>query len=452
MVKLMKNYIRTRRNFILKSAARDTKHPAQPEISYVGGEGFPVNNLRFHSSVFSDKTGEFAGMKWRLAEITAPDAPAYDPLNPRKYEIDAVWESDVISEFTESVTIPEGVAEVGHWYRARVRMLDDTNRWSHWSDPVEFRAGEPDTLERLKSHLVLSELMYHASEGADFDYLELHNTSDKTLEVGGVAISGGVRFIVPADMQLAPNQFALVIGNDDATAFREHYKLDDNTLILGTYRGKLANNGEPLWVQSATDGTTLVSLEYSDNDDWPQSADGDGRSLIPTVTDPEKQALGQLNHPESWTVSVANGGSPGTVDGPAAAPKDSDNDGLPDAWELVHGLNPLLDDASGDPDGDGASNTHEFLAGTLPKDSSSHLRLEFALGQAGQIEVEFIMRAGRSYMLQFADTPAGPWGAFPGDVFFPAKGLDTETKRVPVGPAGDLAKRFYRLRVQRLAD
>ena len=30
MVKLMKNYIRTRRNFILETAARDTKHPAQP--------------------------------------------------------------------------------------------------------------------------------------------------------------------------------------------------------------------------------------------------------------------------------------------------------------------------------------------------------------------------------------------------------------------------------------
>ena len=174
-------------------------------------------------------------MKWRLAEITAPDAPAYDPQNPRKYEIDAVWESDVINEFADSVTIPEGVAEVGHWYRARVRMLDDTNRWSHWSDPVEFRAGEPDTLERLKSHLVLSELMYHASEGADFDYLELHNTNDKTLAVGGVAISGGVRFIVPAGMQLAPNQFALVIGNDDVSAFRAHYKLDDATLILGTF-------------------------------------------------------------------------------------------------------------------------------------------------------------------------------------------------------------------------
>ena len=452
MVKLMKNYVRSRRTFILRTAARDTRFPDQPEIRYVGGENFPVNNLRFHSLEFADKTGEFAGMKWRLAEVTAPDAPAFDPQNPRKYEIDAVWESDVIGEFVDHVAIPEGVAKVGHWYRARVRMLDDTNRWSHWSDPIEFQAGEPDTLERLKNHLVLSELMYHAREGADFDYLELHNTSDVSLEVSGVAISGGVRFIVPPDTQLAPGQFALVIGNNDVAAFRAHYKLADSTRILGTYRGKLANNGEQLWVQSATDGSTLVSLEFSDDDDWPQAADGDGRSLIPVVTDPEKQALGELNHSRSWILSAANGGSPGLEDGQAVLPKDSDQDGLPDAWELAHGLNPLLDDATEDPDGDGASNTHEFLAGTLPKDTASILQLRLALGQAGQLEVVFTMCSGRSYMLQSADTPAGPWGALPGDVFHWSKGLETEVQRVAIGPWENLTKRFYRLRVQRLAD
>ena len=62
------------------------------------------------------------------------------------------------------------------------------------------------------------------------------------------------------------------------------------------------------------------------------------------------------------------------------------------------------------------------------------------------------MRDGRSYMLQSADTPTGPWGTLPGDVFTPARGLEKEFKRIPVGPAEHLAKRFYRLRVQRLAD
>ena len=45
---------------------------------------------------------------------------------------------------------------------------------------------------------------------------------------------------------------------------------------------------------------------------------------------------------------------------------DDDNDGMPDAWETQYGLNPLIDDASGDLDGDGVSNLNEYSAGTNP--------------------------------------------------------------------------------------
>lgn len=46
---------------------------------------------------------------------------------------------------------------------------------------------------------------------------------------------------------------------------------------------------------------------------------------------------------------------------------DDDNDGMPDIWEIQHGLDPLIDDASGDPDGDGINNLNEYLMGTDPK-------------------------------------------------------------------------------------
>jgi clumping factor A len=46
---------------------------------------------------------------------------------------------------------------------------------------------------------------------------------------------------------------------------------------------------------------------------------------------------------------------------------DTDHDGMPDAWETAHGLNPLVADASGDPDGDGRTNLDEYNAGTDPQ-------------------------------------------------------------------------------------
>ena len=46
---------------------------------------------------------------------------------------------------------------------------------------------------------------------------------------------------------------------------------------------------------------------------------------------------------------------------------DTDQDGMPDAWEIAHGLNPLVANASGDPDGDGRTNLEEYNAGTDPQ-------------------------------------------------------------------------------------
>src|SRR5262249_7080263 len=56
------------------------------------------------------------------------------------------------------------------------------------------------------------------------------------------------------------------------------------------------------------------------------------------------------------------------VDLPAfAAARDSDKDGMPDAWEDAHGFNKFnAADATQDADGDGLTNREEFLAGTDP--------------------------------------------------------------------------------------
>ena len=51
---------------------------------------------------------------------------------------------------------------------------------------------------------------------------------------------------------------------------------------------------------------------------------------------------------------------------------DSDGDGMDDAWEIAHGLNPnSAADASGNADSDGFTNLTEYLLGTNPTVANS---------------------------------------------------------------------------------
>ena len=140
MKQLMKNYANKRSASIDRGLLNDSNIPPTPRITPKDAPRIPVGGLTFHAEISPGIT-RVVGSKWRLGEITEPKMPAYKPGEPNRYEITPVWESDEFTSFRSEVTIPATTVKVDHAYRVRVRAKDSAGRWSHWSEPVEFTAG-----------------------------------------------------------------------------------------------------------------------------------------------------------------------------------------------------------------------------------------------------------------------------------------------------------------------
>ena len=89
---------------------------------------------------------------------------------------------------------------------------------------------------------------------------------------------------------------------------------------------------------------------------------------------------------------------------PDTTDPDDDNDGLPDWWEIQHGLDPFSadndDGPDGDPDHDGRTNWEEYLAGTDPMMADSKLHLEISQQPGDMLRLGWKTVPNRIYFLE----------------------------------------------------
>ncbi|MEI6674888.1 MAG: cadherin-like beta sandwich domain-containing protein, partial [Verrucomicrobiota bacterium] len=143
LVVAMKNFANGRGSFMDQlgnTGGESSLYPARPTISFIGTPGYPVNDLRFQTTAFSDPQGvaTFSALQWRIAEVNA--SATYTPGVKRLLEYEARHVSAELTTFGNTYTFPTASCEAGKRYRARVRHKDTTGRWSNWSTPVEFAA------------------------------------------------------------------------------------------------------------------------------------------------------------------------------------------------------------------------------------------------------------------------------------------------------------------------
>jgi hypothetical protein len=323
MVKVMKGYVANERVSYMNSMALDYDIPETPTITTICGPNYPINDVRFATSPFGDPqgSGTFAAMKWRIAEVTDATCPAYDPTKRRKYEIETVWDSGEITNFNSTITIPATAIKVGHAYRARVRMKDDTGRWSHWSNKIHFIVGEPLSAHIL-GNLRITEVMYNPGDSPPgypvdndyFEFIELKNIGQEIIDLTYVSFADGIKFdFNDSDVtSLDPGDFVLVVRNKPI--FESRYGMGLSEKIAGDYEpNNLDNGGENIKLVDYWNGT-IAEFEYNDGRGWPLSADGTGHSLVPLDSALANEPNGSLNYSGNWRASTYIGGSPGQDD------------------------------------------------------------------------------------------------------------------------------------------
>jgi len=149
----------------------------------------------------------------------------------------------------------------------------------------------------------------------------------------------------PLNLQLAKEAYESVLANAGATLPRRDTV--DERVIKMVRTGKVTAKAGPNVEASLTNANFSKEL------------------VAELVADISK---GIITHPGQA------GGYPQYVGKPY---KDTDGDGLPDAWERKHKLNPAdSSDASADTDGDGYTNIEEFLNGTEPGQFMNYAKRE----------------------------------------------------------------------------
>ncbi|HHY55830.1 MAG TPA: hypothetical protein GYA08_10375 [Chloroflexi bacterium] len=307
MVQLMRDWVTKRTAWIDQTLLTDQAFPSTPTLNYTGRAGFPADDLTFAPGAFTSPQGAaFAGIQWMAAPVAWPGLTGYVGGAPNRYEAETAWTSPVYTTYTPSFTIPNGVCRVGVTCRVRVRMLDATGRWSHWSAPQQFVVGAP--AQAATTTLQITEIMYNPLDwgnvpGDELEFIEIKNIGATSLDLSNVRLSNAVQFTFPVATKLAPGAFVVVAEN--STHFRARYGLS----AFGQYTGQLDNGGETVELRDAFD-RVIVSIPYDDRNDWPAFADGLGYSLV-------TNALGDIadiGQPTAWRASTLSGGSPGADD------------------------------------------------------------------------------------------------------------------------------------------
>lgn len=130
------------------------------------------------------------------------------------------------------------------------------------------------------SSVVINEVHYNppSPEGRDLEFVELFNSGNTVISLGGWKLAGGISFEFPPGSSISPAGHVVVCRDRNLLAARFNLQEAD---LLGNFDGSLDNDGDEVLLLDAVNAVA-DSVKYDDRLPWPegsQTVDGGGASL-----------------------------------------------------------------------------------------------------------------------------------------------------------------------------
>ncbi|MFT7642406.1 MAG: hypothetical protein ACI9G1_004163, partial [Pirellulaceae bacterium] len=222
------------------------------------------------------------------------------------------------------------------------KNAESWSRWPNATGPIypanTLTLGGENSGPRV-GPIIISEIMYHAPAdvggfgAASFDYVEIHNPTLNSVDFTDWIIDGGIDFQFPDNFSMDGGETILLVSFDPLAvqnavlldAFRLHYDVPVETVLLGDFGGQLGNGGDVIRLlrpdEAPLDEPDFIPLlledevRYDDQLPWSLEADGGGPSLTRQgetlfANDPRSwfamdPSPGEINNAPPVVVSVA---------------------------------------------------------------------------------------------------------------------------------------------------
>ena len=177
------------------------------------------------------------------------------------------------------------------------------NNWSAMNSVELFVLEGADNLRITEIHYHPLDQDSAIDDDSRYEFIELKNTGNQVIDLAGWQFARGISYTFPASARIQGQQFFVLASDQEAFTARYGF------LPGGEFEGQLDNSGETVaLIDAALD--TVIQLRYNDKYPWPQSADGDGYSLVVRDVNP----YGDPDNAGHWIASSQKHGTPGEDD------------------------------------------------------------------------------------------------------------------------------------------